>query len=208
MSYQANILLQKFQEILKTKYTHLERETASFAYEVVGDALKIYFEWSNGATDWKNNFDFPAKPYRDMKDRWYCHRGFLNVWKVIEPYLKEQIMNPKNTRISIAGYSHGAAIALLCYEYCRFHRPDCLIEGYGYGSPRVIWGFLKPDVKDRFAGFTTIRNKGDIVTHVPPAILGYRHPPKSLYTIGKKSKYGCVDAHKPENYIAELEKEG
>jgi predicted lipase len=204
-----NYLSRHFKSVLNAKYTQLEEETASFAYNFSTDdlfvtGLHIYFEWSNGATDWKNNFDFPAKPYRDMEDRWYAHRGFLKVWKVIEPHLKEVIMTPDIRYIHIYGYSHGAAIALLCHEYCKFHRPDIKVYGYGFGSPRVIWGFPNKRVKERFKGFRVIRNKGDIVTHLPPAIFGFRH--YKVQTIGDGS-YNCIDAHRPESYIKELDKE-
>ena len=204
MSY----LTEHFKSVLNAKYTHLEEETASFAYRFVEDplttGLNIYFEWSNGATDWKNNFDFPAKPYRDMEDKWYAHRGFLKVWKVIEPHLKGAIMSRDIDCIEISGYSHGAAIALLCHEYCKFHRPDIDICGYGFGSPRVIWGFPNKRVKERFKGFIVVRNKRDIVTHLPPAILGFKHCPTVL-TIGM-GDYNGIDAHRAESYIAELEK--
>lgn len=202
------LLKRRFKAVLKAKYTHLEEETASFAYVFKGmhgvKGLRIFFEWSNGATDWKNNLDFPAKPYRDMGDKWYAHRGFLRVWKVIEPHLAEVIMTPDIKFIEICGYSHGAAIALLCHEYCKYHRPDIDVCGYGFGGPRVIWGFPNKRVKERFKGFTVIRNKKDLVTHLPPAIFGYRH--YKVITIGDGS-YNSIDAHRSENYIAELEKE-
>jgi hypothetical protein len=201
-------LSKRFKEVLNADYMHLVEETASFAYEIEEyyplKTLRIYFECSNGLTDWKNNFDFPAKPYRDMQDKWYAHRGFLRVWKAIEPHLKDLIMDKRITHIQIFGYSHGAAIALLCHEYCRFHRPDAYVRGFGFGSPRVIWGFPSKRVRDRFKGFTVIRNEGDIVTHLPPAVFGFRHC--KVVTIGDGS-YGVIDAHRPESYIAELEKE-
>ena len=202
-----NYLSRYFKSVLNANYTHLDEETASFAYRVqdgITKGLHIYFQWSNGATDWKNNFDFPAKPYRDMEDKWYAHRGFLRVWKVIEPHLKEVIMNPDIRYIHIYGYSHGAAIALLCHEYCKYHRPDVNVWGYGFGAPRVIWGFLNERVKERFMGFVVIRNKKDIVTHLPPAIFGFRH--YKVKTIGDGS-YSCIDAHRSGSYIAELDKE-
>ena len=196
-------LTDTFRAVLDAKYTHTDHD-ASFAFKVEDQALHIYFEWSNGATDWKNNFDFPAKPYRDMKDQWHCHRGFLKVWKAIEPHLAAAIMDPNVGTIIIAGYSHGGAIAQLCYEYARFHRPDCDVKGYGYGAPRVVWGRLNSRVKARFLGFVVIRNKRDIVTHLPPVFFGYRRSGDVL-TIGEGS-YNCIDAHRPESYIAELEK--
>lgn len=110
-----------YKKILTAKYIHLE-ETASFCIEREGNTLYIYFEDSNGLNDWKNNFNFPAKPYRKMQNRWFAHRGFLKVWRVIEPYVEDQICDLSIERIIIGGYSHGAAIALLCHEYCKFNK--------------------------------------------------------------------------------------
>ena len=193
-----------FNKILKAKYTHIEPETASYATEIEGDTLYILFEWSNGKTDWRNNFDFPAKPYRDMPNLWFAHRGFLRVWKTIEPSLANLICFGNIKRIVIGGYSHGAAIAVLCHEYCKYNRPDIEIEGYGFGCPRVVWGFLRKNVKERFKGFAVIRNGGDIVTKVPPAIFGFRHIGK-LIEIGQGKGYKMIEAHYADKYIKELE---
>ena len=198
-------LLKIFKDVLNTEYMQLDEETASFWHKKVGNTLIIRFEWSNGKTDWRNNFDFPAKPYRDMGDKWYAHRGFLKVWKAIEPYLASVIRDPEIKFIEIAGYSHGAAIALLCHEYCKFNRPDCFVEGVGFGCPRVVWGFMRKSVKRRFDGFMVIRNKRDIVTHVPPAIFGYRHP-SNLLKLDDGISCNGIDSHRPEEYIKSLEK--
>ena len=50
---------------------------------------------------------------------------------------------------------------------------------------------------------TVVRNIDDIVTHLPPKILGFTHVGKML-EIGKRGKYSSVDAHRPENIMREL----
>ncbi len=190
---------QLFEEVLGVEYTHLEKD-ASFAYKKDGDTLYVYFEHSNGKTDWKHNFNFPAKPYREMKNKWFAHRGFLKVWKIIEPHLQDKIFDLDIKYIIIGGYSHGAAIALLCHEYCKFNRPDAKISGYGYGCPRVVWGFLGKTVKQRFEGFAVIRNRRDIVTHLPPTLFGFRHVGE-MKTIGKTNP---IKDHYSERYLIEL----
>lgn len=198
-------LLELFRNINSVPYTQLEENSASYYTRREGDTLYILFEPSNGKEDWKNNFNFPAKPYKEMKDIWFVHRGFLRVWKTIEPRVAPLIQSKRVRHIVIGGYSHGAAIALLCHEYCMFHRRDIalFIEGYGFGCPRVIWGFLKKRMKERFKNFTFIRNDKDIVTHLPPVLFGFRHVGKKLH-IGKGKHYGLVKSHYPENYIKEL----
>lgn len=187
---------------LKDRYIHVEN-AGDYYVERKGDCLKLFFEWSDGTVDWANNFDFPAKPYKHMENLWFCHRGFLKVWKSIEPYIVAEISNPEIKKIEIVGYSHGAAMALLCYEYCIFHRPDVDVQGVGFGCPRVFWGFVPELVKERFRNFTVVRNGNDIVTHVPPAIFGFRHISK-IIQIGQDKSKGIVNDHRPENYLENL----
>ncbi len=188
---------------LEDKFIHVGEETASYYIERDREILSIYFEWSNGRRDWFNNFDFPAKPYRDMGDRWYAHRGFVRVWKTIEPCIRDEILDESVRGINIFGYSHGGAIALLCHEYCKFNRPNVWVYGYGFGAPRVIWGRPGEAVRERLEDFLVIRRKGDLVTHLPPAIFGYWHP--NTFTLQGDKRLNCIDAHRPESYIEALE---
>lgn len=193
-------MLKKFIKCLNANYTTVDNG-ASFAVEREGGKLTLLFEKSNGATDWRNNFDFPAKPYRKMKNKWFAHRGFLKVFKSIEPYIADKINDLTVSKIDIIGYSHGAGLALLCYEYVKFNRPDVEASGVGFGCPRVFWGFARKNVKKRFEGFVVVRNGRDIVTHVPPALLGFRHVGEVL-KIGKSE--GVVSDHFPHRYIQSL----
>ena len=200
-------MLAKFTKCLSLKndYIHLVND-ASFVTFKEGKKLYIYFEWSNGVKDWINNFRFlalPIRPYKGMKSGvWFCHRGFQKVWKSIEPHLVEAIRDTSVEEIEIVGYSHGAAIAQLCYEYVKYHRQDVTVTGVGFGSPRVVWGIISKTAKARFEGFTVIRNSKDIVTHLPPVVFGYRHIGKVI-KIGKDSK-GLIDDHKVSSYKESL----
>ena len=144
-------LLKLYNNCLNVKYKTVENK-GDYAIRQIGNDLYLYFEWSDGLEDWKNNFNFPAKPYKDMGIKWYCHRGFLKVWKSIEPYVKESIMKPSIKKIIIVGYSHGGAIATLCHEYVWYNRPDLRdnLYGYGFGAPRVLWGFMNNELKERW----------------------------------------------------------
>lgn len=199
-------LSNQFDACLKATYTHCE-SGGDFAIQRNEDTLFIYLEWSDGAEDWINNLDFPARPYKRGKTVWFAHRGFMKVWKAIEPHLTDAIMDKTVKKIVIVGFSHGAALAVLCHEYAWYNRPDIRdsIIGYGYGCPRVFWGIKTKELKKRWEKFTVIRNIDDIVTHVPPAIFGFSHV-GSMVKIGKKGKYSSIDAHRPENILAELKK--
>jgi len=191
-----------FKECISVPYTTVEND-ASFYHEKRGDLLRLFFEPSNGKTDWRSNFDFPTKPYRDMENKWRCHRGFLKVWRSAEPYLKEHIMDPEIKRVEIVGFSHGGAIALLCHEYVKFNRPDVVVHGVGFGAPRVLWGRPNDAVMKRFDGFITVRNWNDIVTKVPPRLFGFRQA-GGLLVMKVGTRLGGIKSHYPANYLASL----
>lgn len=187
-------------DCLAAQYTTVEN-AATYSKVREGSTLKLFFEWSNGREDWRNNFRFPAKPYRDMRDKWLCHVGFLSVWKAIEPYIKDDISDTSVKTIYIVGYSHGAAVAQLCHEYVKFNRPDVEVCGVGFGAPRVFWGFARKAVKERFDDFLVVRNGRDLVTHLPPVFFGYRHICEVM-NIGKSK--GLIKDHKPDAYLGSL----
>ena len=198
-------LFRLFFECLYTKYTQVG-SSANYAVKRENDTLYLFFQDSEGAEDWKVNFDFQTKPYKRMGNTvWFAHRGFLKLWKTTEPLLTKYILNSKIKKIVIIGYSHGAAIALLCHEYVWYNRPDLrdTIEGYGFACPRVIGGKSDKSVWKRWERFTVIRNLNDIVTQLPRQFLGYCHVGKML-EIGKSGKYSLVGAHRPENMLKEI----
>ena len=198
-------LYELFSAVLTAPYVHVEND-ASFFARTDGGTLYLLFQASHGCTDWENNLDFPAIPYRDMPDRWMCHRGFLKAWKGVEPYIAKVLAETAAQRITVAGYSHGGALAMLCHEYIWFAHPRFrdILTGVGYGAPRVLFripGTLWP--KERWATFTVVRNLDDIVTHLPPYWLFYRHV-GTLLEIGEKGRHTSIDAHRPENYKKSL----
>ncbi len=195
-----------FSACLSADYITVENG-GSFSLEKYGERLYVFFEKSDGAEDWKNNLDFGAaqKPETCREiEKWYVHGGFLRVWESLLPYIEGALLDLEIREIITVGYSHGAALALLCHEYIWYSRPDIResIFGYGFGCPRVIWGRV-PAERERWRNFLVIRNYDDIVTHLPFRILGYRHV-GGLLTIGDAGRYSRVDAHRQESYIKEL----
>ncbi len=199
-------LKELFRACLNAEYITVEGG-GSFALERRGDTLFVFFEKSDGAQDWLNNLDFSAVavPYGNMEREWYCHGGFLRVWKSILPYIKGAVLDLEFRGMVAVGYSHGAALSLLCHEYIWYNRPDLRgrVFSYAFGCPRVIFG--KADkAAERWQNFYVIRNIDDIVTHLPPKILGFRHVGK-IIRIGKRGKYSKIDAHRQESYLDTLE---
>lgn len=208
----SEYLLELFSACLNAEYITFAN-SASCTYTVNDKNLRLFFEHSNGIEDWINNFDFKAVPYSGMSDVWYCHGGFLRVFKSVTPFIKKVIgeLHDQIENITVVGYSHGAALAVLCHEFIVFNYPKFqhMTFSYGFGCPRVIAEGVPNEVAQRWETFHVIRNLDDLVTHLPPEILGYTHVGYTI-EIGKKGKYSCencpdIDAHRPENYIAELE---
>lgn len=202
-------LLHLFRRCLSARYTHA-REGGDYCVEMEGRRLFLLFEWSNGREDWHNNLDFPAVPYRGQKkgERWYCHRGFVRVWKGIRDEVSDVVSetlvhHPGIREIFCIGYSHGAALALLATEDMVYRFGERGVHGYGFGCPRVVFGRLPEKVAGRLDGFLVIRNVPDLVTHLPPALLGFRHV-GALLEIGKGIGYSPIAAHTPEAYIRSL----
>lgn len=202
---------------LSAKYLTTDAK-GDYAIQREGDTLYLCFQWSSGREDWKNNFDFPARPYSDMGIKWRCHRGFLRVWKSIKPFITDAVHDKSVKRVVVIGYSHGAAIATLAHEYVWYERADLRdnLEGYGFGCPRCYWGRIKASLKERWNNFHPVRNLDDIVTHLPPKIFGFRHV-NDVIKVGKKGQYKlnlkekdvgkkfpCTNAHYADEYIKNL----
>lgn len=179
------------------------------------DTLYIYFQGSSSDIDWKRNFAFWKKPYKDMESPYRVHSGFLKAWKEVEDIVIAKITEtkdncePKFNKIIVVGYSHGAALAAFCHECCWFHRPDLqkvneAILGYGFEAPRIYAGFkVKDYLQERWTNFTVIRNHTDLVTHMPPRLFGFCHV-GNLKQIGRKAKYSCIKSHYPDNVLNSL----
>ena len=196
-----------------TDYTTTEGGV-DYAFQEDGDTLYIFFQGSSQKVDWKNNFDFPKKPYIDMDTPYRVHRGFLKCWKEIEDIVISKIKTVnknefKYKKIIVSGYSHGGALAQFCHECVWYHRPDIRENcwSYGFEAPRIYGGFrVKKELRERWAHFILIRNHKDIVTHVPPRFLGFCDLGTVLH-IGRYQHYSgrtdcagpeCIRSHYPD----------
>ena len=156
-------------------------------------------------------FNIPTAPYKDMLKKWRVHGGFRKAWDDVRDDIEGQvaeilaIYHTEIKKIVCVGYSHGAALAVLCTEDMEYLYGDAYeVSGYGFGTPRVLWGIVPKEVKHRLRNFTSVRNIPDIVTHVPPMVFGFRNAGK-LVKVGKKGKYNPIKAHYPSAYIEELD---
>ena len=158
---------------------------------------------------WLKGLGAPKKAYKHMTRPWFCHRGFQRVWKAMRDEIEKKVCelleaHPEVDNIDCVGYSHGGALSVFATEDMAFLYGDGYkVEGYGFGAPRVLWGPIPKEVKERLENFIVVRNVPDIVTHVPPAVFGFKHAGK-VVEIGSAGKYNPIDAHKSQNYLDEL----
>ncbi len=201
-------LLSLFDACVAADYTGSEGGV-DLAIRRLGGHLYIFFEHSDGQEDWRSNIDFPARAHAGACGGFRAHRGFLSAFEIAQKRIDPAIRDRALFRITLVGYSHGAALALLATEYAFCARPDLQgeIEGFGFGCPRVIFGRTGEASERAFRAFTVIRNINDIVTHLPPTAFGYRHVGQML-EIGARGRYTAVAAHRKENIRAELLRAG
>ncbi len=174
-------LLELYEKTLKKPWITVGNDTQ---YKLIGDdnILCLCFQGSNSDIDWKYNFRFWIKPYKNLVSTWYAHAGFVTAWKLAKDKIVEDVeANLGNKKLIIMGYSHGASLSILAHEYFWFHNLNPLT--FAFAPARVIWLPFK-SLKKRFKDLYVIRNKGDIVTHSPPNLFGYFHV-GTIKTYGK-----------------------
>jgi len=102
------------------------------------------------------------------------HKGFKeevdDIWPMI---LEDLIAKSPKQNLWFCGHSLGAAMATIMASRCMYHEelPDP-VELYTYGSPRVGWKGYVVHLNVQHHRWV---NNNDIVTTVPPKLLGYTH---------------------------------
>jgi predicted lipase len=153
------------------------------------DEFIIAFYGSNSDADWKTNFNFFKKPYKNMEVPFHVHRGFLKVWKLINDFFLDLVKDVEKP-ITIVGHSYGAAVATLCMEDIWFNYPKKrdTLKLVTFGSPRVIGWYNYRKIKERWNNSSIYENRLDLVTHVPFAFMGFRHVQK-ITKIGRDKPF-------------------
>ncbi len=134
---------------------------------------------SANVKNWVTNFKFWK-----VKDLWLSirlHKGYYEAsreifWKAIFH------MNPTYKTV-VTGHSLGGACAVILAMY---------LENYGHPNASAV-SFGQPRITNKkgtkkYSGFpyTRVAMKRDMVTHLPPIFIGYRHFGKKLQLEGEK----------------------
>ena len=106
------------------------------------------------------------------------HRGFKREVDDLWPLMEQALIDNKKM-LWFTGHSLGGAMATICAGRCFLsHIPSTPHALFTYGSPRVG--------NKRYINYCRLDharwvNNNDIVTHVPPAWMGYRHTGQEMY---------------------------
>ncbi len=155
---------------------------------IYSSAVVLAFRGSDSLKDavtdakfWKRNV-----PYDKCSNCIRVHTGFIQSYTT--PHLRNEILkliSPEIREIKITGHSLGAALAVLCGADLQGHFPDRDYEVYLFGCPRIGNSLFSKVYTSKILKTFRIENGNDIVTKLPPAILGYRHVGIKIHT-GKK----------------------
>lgn len=153
----------------------------------------ICFCASNSKIDWKNNFHFWQKAYKDMDIPFRAHGGFLRCWKEVRKYIEAEVARLQPTCITVTGWSYGGALAILCMEDITYLYPSMKVQCITFGAPRVVtwknWKKIKERWnKDSLRQTIEFKNGSDIVTAVPLMMWGFHHV-ASIIHIGQPIRW-------------------
>lgn len=149
---------------------------ASFQQSIV-----ICFRGTTELEDWLQDAQIRLVPFRS---RGLIHIGFRNAIDSLYPVIETTLQkwSGKGRTLWVTGHSLGAALAHLTAAYLRFPADPTMtlprpIAGlYTFGQPRVgTADFCRACDADFGPIYFRYVNNNDIVTRVPPRLLGYWH---------------------------------
>lgn len=167
-----------FNVIQNATYNH-SGMSGDWAVVVNDDDRVIFpvFQGSNNFDDWVHNFQFwpkKVRPYKNMEDEWYAHKGLVDVWHSIRDECISSIIkiasseDYKDYCVCCIGHSHGGGLAQLCAEDLAYRGICCTYRTFG--SPKVFYGKKTREHLDNLPIATGIcyENGSDIVPLLPP----------------------------------------
>lgn len=152
----------------------------------------------NKISQWASDLD---AVYTNWHDRGKVHLGFHKRFaEIYEPTLKmlkkARSILP-NADIIVSGHSMGGAVATLMSSELKRNQPVSLHPTwvFTYGSPRVGNKVFASYVNAQFgSNLVRVMNEMDMVTDLPPTLLGYRHTGKLVLC---KTGTDTCESHSP-----------
>ena len=160
----------------------------------VGDNLYIDFQEAKSWVDWIMLGWFWKKKLDYLPHK--VHTGFAKKYDSLVSLVRKAVRdNPDVDRIIVRGFSKGAGFATMCA--CDLSAGEKSVTAIAFGGPRVF------EKGASCENLLTVHNRGDIITMLPPKLLGYRHVGKVL-KIGEGWRVPRAKWHEPKAYRKEL----
>lgn len=164
----------------------------TFGFIAVSDGFcLVAFRGTASLKDWE--FNIQTLPIAGPAGE--VHRGFLDAYRPVAADVLGHLRAVRtNQPVWIAGHSLGGAIARICA--CDLHLVQGIpVQGiYTFGQPRVgNHKFLEASGSALASRTFRYVNHDDIVPHVPPFLLGYRHELNRIYIDGQRQLNFEVD---------------
>lgn len=155
-----------FTSIQKSDYIHTASDI-DYTFLEDGQLLYMLFQETRSKHDWKINFDFPARMYKNM----IIHRGYAEAFKQekeeLWQELKAKLETGKYTNVQIAAWSKGSAEAILMAEEYYFQTGK---KAYvtTYGGPKIAYTLRTRNYLRRIMFIKEYVQINDFVTWVIP----------------------------------------
>lgn len=143
-----------------------EKTDTEVKYSIRDDGLYIDFQACGSKIDWKLMFHFWKQydPLLEMR----VHAGLRKKFRGILEFIRDLYLAHHDRPFIIRGYSQGGGMAILVGAYLRMRGWDTDVSVIAFAPPRVS------DKCIMFSKFIAVKNNGDIVTHLPPKLFGYK----------------------------------
>lgn len=163
----------------------------------------LFFQCSNGKSDWRYNFRAYGDVYKSSDVEFIGHKGFNELWESVRKDIEALDFD------YIVGYSQGGALAVRAHENY-FHRFGFQpLQTWVFGCPPSIYAPTE-ELKRRFTKVVNIHNFNDIV-HAAPALIGYDHVGvnrtlslRGIKRAGDWTLLQWLSGHTPDQYIQAL----
>lgn len=115
-----------------------------YQIEVRTDEKKVVlmFSETNSDLDWKTNFNFPAKLYKNQTGKFLVHGGYVKAWKSCNDEIMQSFIasciNYQDYTPLITGWSFGGAMSQLAAEDFYF-RTGIKANIITFGSPKILY---------------------------------------------------------------------
>lgn len=170
-------------------------------YDSSLNQIIVTYRGSHELQDWITNLNFAKhKAWGSIGN---VHDGFLEAYKSVQSAVKSDVAVLKSkypsAGITITGHSLGGALAALTAADLSFYHSN--INLHTFGQPRVgdqtFANFLNG--RAQISSMFRVVNDHDIVPHLPPHLMGFRHAAREIWYTDSTDYTVCNSVGEDDN---------